>query len=109
MVAVPASLSARSLPFTPACPGQYIQVTLFSLIRWSGSHHLELLIPAFTFCSKLMESVAITAHVLWLTSLVASQWRACVTTLTCIIKLAVLCLYAMLFDSISLAGLMFCD
>ena len=35
MLAVPASLSALSLPLTPECPGQYIQVIFPSLTTWA--------------------------------------------------------------------------
>jgi len=55
--ALPASLSARSFPFTPVCPGQY---TNRSFGRWmstvdtfqSGLNSITL----FTVCSKLIDS-----------------------------------------------------
>ena len=53
MVTLPASLSARSLPFIPACPGQY---THRSFRRWMSTidtFQSGLPIPLFTFCSKL--------------------------------------------------------
>ena len=51
---LPASLSARSVPFTPACPGQY---THRSFQRWMSTidtFQFGLPISLFTFCSKLI-------------------------------------------------------
>ena len=56
MAALPASLSARSFPFTPACPELY---THRSVLRWMSTIDTVqsgLPIPLFTFCSKLIES-----------------------------------------------------
>ena len=67
--ALPANLSARSFPFTPACPGQY---TRRSFRRWMSTidtFHSRLPIPIFTFCSKLIESVRMMACVVWLSPL----------------------------------------
>ena len=62
-VALPAILSARSFPFTPACLRQY---THRSFRRWMstiGTLHSGLPMPLFTFCSKLIESVRMIARV----------------------------------------------
>ena len=73
MVALPASLSAWSFPFTPACPGRY---THRSFERWMSvidTFQSGLPIPLFDFCSKFIESVRMTACVVWLSPLEAIQ------------------------------------
>ena len=69
-VALPTSLSARSLPFTPACPGH----TPRNFRRWMltiDTFQSGLPVPLFTFCSKLIESVRMMACVVWLSPLEA--------------------------------------
>jgi len=64
MVALPASLSAWSFPFTPACPGQYSPK---SFQRWMSAIDTFLSwlpIPLFTFCCKSIDSVMMIWHVL---------------------------------------------
>ena len=62
-VALPASLSARSFPFTPACPGQYIHRSFRRLISNVDRFQSGFPISVFTFCSKLIESVRMVACV----------------------------------------------
>ena len=55
MVALPASVSAVSFPFTPICLGQY---THRSFRRWMptiDTFQPRLSIPLFTYCSKLCD------------------------------------------------------
>ena len=87
--ALPASLSARLFPFTPACPRQY---THRSLRRWMSTidaFQSGLPIPLFTFCSKLIESVRMRTCVVRLSPLETIQRRAWVTASTSIVKLEV--------------------
>ena len=89
MVALPASLSARSFPFTPACPGQY---TNRSFRRWMSTidtFQSGLPIPFFTFCSKRIQSVTMMACVVRLSPFKATQGRAWVPASTTIVKLEV--------------------
>ena len=89
-VGLPASLSARSFPFIPACPGQYttgiFECGCLPLTHFSKS---GLRIPLFTFCSKLIESVRMMPCVVRLSPLEAVQRRTWVTASTCIVKLEV--------------------
>ena len=69
--AVIASLSARSFPLTPACPGQLIHRSLCSrrlsmVVSQSGQP-----IPDSTFCRRFIESVKMMACVIC-----ASRWEA---------------------------------
>ena len=60
---LPASLSARSFPFTSACPAQYIHRSFWRWMHVDRCHIPDdtfqsgLPIPFFTFCGKLIESV----------------------------------------------------
>ena len=86
---MPASLSVRPFPFTPACPGQY---THMSFRRWMSTidtFQSGLPIPLFTFCSKLIESARMMASVVRLSASEAIQRRAWVTASTSIVKLEV--------------------
>ena len=60
MVALPASLSARSFPLTPACPGQYTH-RLF--LRWMSN--MPVWASHSIFCSRLIESVRMIACVVF--------------------------------------------
>ena len=88
-IALPASLSAGSFPFTPACAGQY---THRSFGRWMPTFdtlYSGLPIPLFTFCSKLIESVKMMTFVVRLSPLEAIQRRAWLTASTSVVKLEV--------------------
>ena len=73
MVALPASLSAWSFPFTPACPGRYIHRSFERWMSVIDTFQSGLPIPLFDFCSKFIESVRMTACVVWLSPLEAIQ------------------------------------
>jgi len=84
MVALPASLSARSFPFTPACPGQYTHRSFRKWMSTTDTFQSGLHIPLFTFCSTLTESVRMmTCRLLrqssgghrWLLPPPLSRWR----------------------------------
>ena len=83
---------AQSVPFTLACPRQYIHRNFWQWVWSIDTCQSGLLIPLFNFCSKLIESAQI-AYVVWLSPLEAIQWRAWVSASTCIVKLQVLRLY----------------
>ena len=51
--ALPASLSARLFPFTPACPGQYTHRSFRKWMLTTDTFQSGVHIPLFTFCSKL--------------------------------------------------------
>ena len=88
-VALPASLSARSFPFTLAGPGQNIHRS-FRRWMWNiDTCQSELPIPHFINCSKLMESVRMMACEVRLSSHEAIQRRAWVTAPTSIVKLKI--------------------
>ena len=53
-VAFPASLSARSFPFTPACPGQYTHRNIRRWMSIVGTFQSGLPIPLFIFCIKIV-------------------------------------------------------
>ena len=57
----PASLSARSFPLTPACPGQYIHRHFGRCMLNIGACQSGLPIPLFTFCIKLTEFMGMIA------------------------------------------------
>ena len=88
MVVLPTRLSAQSVPFTLACPGQYIHRNFWQWVWSIDTCQSGLLIPLFNFCSMLVESARI-AYVVWLSLLEAIQWRTWVTASTCIVKLQV--------------------
>ena len=67
MVALPATLSAWSFPFTPAYPGKHIHRVLMHVCQ-SGFPT-----PLFTFGYKLIGSVRRMARVVWLSPLEAVQ------------------------------------
>ena len=81
-VALPSSLSARSFPVTPACPGQYTHRSFRRYMSTMDTLHSGLPIPLFTFCSKLIKSVRMMACVVRLSPREASQRRAWVTAYT---------------------------
>ena len=87
-VALPASLSAQSFPFTPACPGQYTHWS-FEGGCWPSTHSSLGFPFHFSLCSKLTESVKMMASVVWLSPLEAIQWRMWRTASACIVKLKV--------------------
>ena len=51
----PASLSSRSFPFTPACPGKHIRRSFRRWMSTIDTFQSGLPIPLFTFCSKICE------------------------------------------------------
>ena len=66
MIAFPASLSARSFPFTPLCPGLYIY-----RFRWWMSNINTIWASHFIFftsCTKAIESVMMMACIVTVTS-----------------------------------------
>ena len=88
-IALPASLSAPSFTFTPACP---VQHTNSSFRRWmstTDTFQSGFPIPLFTLCSKLIESVRMMTCVVRLSPLEAIQRRAWVIASTSIVKLEV--------------------
>ena len=63
-VSFPASLSARSFPFTPACPEQYIHVSFRKWMSNIGTYHAVLASYSnFLLISKLIDSVTMMACV----------------------------------------------
>ena len=67
--ALPTNLSARSFPFTPACPGQLVHDWSFPR-RMSTTHTFQAGLPLqpFNLCSKLIESMTRMARVARLSS-----------------------------------------
>ena len=88
-VALPASVSARSFPFTPAYPVQYTHRSFRSWISTIHTFQSGRPIPFSTFCGKLVESVRMMACVVRLSPLETIQRRAWVTASTSIVKLEV--------------------
>ena len=93
--AVLASLSARSFPLTPACPGQQIYESFCSRRLCMAVCHLGQPIPDSTFCSRFIEFVRMMACVicapLWQAS---SHCIARVTASTSMVRMEVVTLWA---------------